>query len=783
MEEKIVPIVPIREGVVFPHIEAVLTFGRSRSIAAAEAAFKSDHQVIFASQKDPIKNDPEEKSLYGVGTLGTVERILRSDSELNAWVKGIARVKILSIEATEPFLIGRVEILTEVEEETDEVRALMNNLTKKFREAVGLGKSVDVMSVMRLLGENSPSELVDQVAFVLELKTAEKQKLLETLSIRERVLMTTEFLLREMKVLELERKIISKSQKHFDQNMRESVLRERKRIIEQELGEVGDAESEAEGLAKKIKKTLMPKEIKKKAQQELKRLKLMSPNNPETGYVRTYLEWLVEMPWSISTPNNILLNSAVKILNEDHYGLEKVKERIIEYLAVMRLKKKKKQTANNEGPTILCFIGPPGVGKTSIGRSIARALGRKFVRISLGGIRDEAEIRGHRRTYVGALPGRIIQGIKTAGSNNPVFMLDEIDKVGADFRGDPSSALLEALDSEQNKEFSDHYLDVPFDLSKVMFITTGNLLETIPAALRDRMEIIRFSGYTEEEKYFIAKKYLWSKQLRVNGLENVRLTISREALLGVIRYYTREAGVRELERNLATLTRKVARKVAEGKKTKDRIERKDLTRFLGPRKFLSTLAEKKDEVGMATGLAYTEAGGDILFIETVLMPGSGNLLLTGKLGEVMKESGKAAVSFVRSHWRELGLKPDFYKKIDIHVHVPEGAVPKDGPSAGIGLATSLVSALTKRKVRRDLGMTGEVTLRGKVLEIGGVKEKIIAAHRAGLTKLVLPKDNRKDLVEVPEKVKKEMKFYFVEGLKEVLDLALLPVKEGRNGRY
>jgi ATP-dependent Lon protease len=422
------------------------------------------------------------------------------------------------------------------------------------------------------------------------------------------------------------------------------------------------------------------------------------------------------------------------------------------------------------------------VGKTSIGRSIAKALSRKFVRISLGGIRDEAEIRGHRRTYVGALPGRIIQGIKTAGSNNPVFMLDEIDKVGNDFRGDPSSALLEALDPEQNKEFSDHYLDVPFDLSRVMFITTGNLLETVPSALRDRMEVIHFSGYTEEEKYFIAKKYLWSKQLRLNGLEANQLTIDRQALLGVIRFYTREAGVRELERNLATLIRKIARRVAENKKVKHRIESRDLARFLGPKKFLSTLAEKQDEVGMATGLAYTEAGGDILFIEAVLMPGNGNLLLTGKLGEVMKESGKAAVSYVRSHWQELGLKPDFYKKMDIHIHVPEGAVPKDGPSAGVSLATSLVSALTGRRVRRDLGMTGELTLRGKVLEIGGVKEKVIAAHRAGLTKLILPRDNKKDLVEVPKKVKKEIEFYLVGDLKEVLDLALLSDKEKRSGR-
>jgi len=783
-KERILPVVPLREGVLFPHVETILSFGRPSSIAAVEAAFRSDRLVCFLTQKGQEIEGTNEIKLYQIGTLGKIERLLRTENELNAWVKGIGRVQLESLEATTPFMVGKFIELPEISEVSDETTALANNLVKNFQEAVSLGKVVDVMMVMKLLGENTPTEIADQISYILDIETAEKQNLLETLSVKERLLKATDYLAHELKVLELERMIDSKTRRKFDRSMKESILRERKRVIEEELGEVAEEEDEIKELKQKIKKVKMPLEVEKKAEKELKRLSNMNPNHPEFSYIRTYLDWLTEMPWSVSTPNQVSISQAAKILNEDHWGLEKVKERVIEYLAVMKLREKKKKEMKKEkskegGPTILCFVGPPGVGKTSIGKSIARALGRKFFRVSLGGIRDEAEIRGHRRTYVGALPGRIIQGIRNAGTNNPVFMLDEIDKIGADFRGDPSAALLEALDPEQNHEFSDHYLEVPFDLSRVMFITTANILDTIPPALRDRMEVIPFPGYTEVEKFHIAQKYLWNKQLVSNGLKENEIKIADEAIYEIIRRYTREAGVRELERCLATICRKLAKKVAESKKISKIIKRTDISKYLGPRKYTETLAEKKDEIGIATGLAYTEAGGDILFTEVALMPGKGNLLLTGKLGEVMKESGKAALSYVRSRWEQLGLKRDFYKNLDIHIHVPEGAVPKDGPSAGVAITVALVSALTKTPTRMDTGMTGEITLRGRVLEIGGVKEKVIAAHRAGLKRVILPKDNKKDLVDVPASVKKDIEFLFVSHLDDVLKLALKR-KNGRN---
>ncbi|MGB9706945.1 MAG: endopeptidase La [Microgenomates group bacterium] len=777
-KERVLPIVPLREGVIFPHIETILNFGRPISVAAVEAAFNSDRLACFLSQKDSKVDEPTKDDLYQIGTLGRIERLLRTESELYAWVKGISRVRFESLEAVKPFMVGRVVEIPEISESSDEITALTNNLIKNFQEAINLGKAVDVMMVMRLLGENTPPEVADQISYILDLKTADKQALLETFSLKERLIKATEYLAHELKVLELERAIDSKTRKKFDKLMRENILRERKRVIEEELGEVTEEEDEIKELKQKIQKAKMPPEVEKKAQKELKRLSGMNPNHPEFAYIRTYLDWLTEMPWSVSTPNKVSIAKAAKILDEDHWGLEKVKERVVEYLAVMKLREKQK---NKEGgPTILCFVGPPGVGKTSIGKSIARALGRKFVRISLGGIRDEAEIRGHRRTYVGAMPGRIIQGIRNAGTNNPVFMLDEIDKVGTDFRGDPSAALLEALDPEQNHEFSDHYLEVPFDLSRVMFITTANILDTIPPALRDRMETIHFPGYTELEKFHIAKKYLWNKQLVFNGLKKDEIKIADGAIYEIIRRYTREAGVRELERCLATICRKLARKVAEKKKIPKIVEKSDIHKYLGPRKYTETLAEKKDGMGIATGLAYTEAGGDILFIEVALMPGRGNLLLTGKLGEVMKESGKAALSYVRSRWEQLGLKKDFYKNLDIHIHIPEGAIPKDGPSAGVAITVALVSALTKTPTRMDTGMTGEITLRGRVLEIGGVKEKVIAAHRAGLKRVILPKENKKDLVDVPGSVKKDIKFIFVSHMDEVLKLALRSKDNGRD---
>jgi ATP-dependent Lon protease len=788
--EKTIPLVAIREGVIFPHTEVVLTFGRPKSLAAIEAASRSGRLICLFTQKNPNLNDPKKNELYSVGTLATVERVLRTNGELHALVRGIARIRLESIESEEPYLVGKVSEVSEIIEDSDEIRVLCKHLTASFKKAVDRGKQVDFMIFMKLMGGLDAAELADQIAYTLDIKTAEKQEILEMAEVRKRLVKIATYLSQEIKILELERSITSKTQRRFDKSVREAMLRERKKTIEKELGEE-EEEDEIKELKAKIKKAKMPKEAEEKALKELKRLAKMTPQHPEVGYIRTYLDWLIEMPWSVSTPNKTTIAKAAKILDEDHYGLSKIKERVVEYLAVMKLKEESqsKQAAKNQsasggrgelgGPTILCFIGPPGVGKTSIGKSIARSLGRKFVRMSLGGIRDEAEIRGHRRTYVGAMPGRIIQGIKNAGSNNPVFMLDEIDKVGADFRGDPSAALLEALDPEQNYEFSDHYLEVPFDLSKVMFITTGNILDTIPPALRDRMETIRFPGYTEDEKFNIAKRFLWAKQLRFNGLGLKTVKLADPALYHVIRRYTREAGVRELERNLATICRKLARKIADHKpgrqgqgKLEKTIVKSDIHKFLGPARFTETLAEKKDEIGMATALAYTQAGGDILFIEVALMPGRGKLLLTGKLGEVMKESGKAALSYVRSRWQELGLRKGFYKNLDIHIHVPEGAVPKDGPSAGAAIALALVSALTKRPVDRTVGMTGEITLRGRVLEIGGVKEKIIAAHRAGLATVILPKDNKKDLEDVPAKIKKDMKLVFASHMDEVLNYAL-----------
>ncbi|MFC1727257.1 endopeptidase La [Patescibacteria group bacterium] len=780
-KDEVLPLVAIREGVVFPSTETLLTFGRPKSVAAVEAVYKSGQLMAFFSQKNHKDTDPGQDGLYRIGSLGKVERILPMEKGIYGWVKGVSRVKLDKIEATKPFLVGKVTRIPEIIEEGDSVKALAKHVIEKFQKSVNLGKAVDVMMMMRLMGESSPSEVADQVAYVLELKTSEKQKLLETLSVEKRLEKVAEYITHEIGILKIERKIDSRTQKKFDRSMREAVLRERKKTIEEELGE--EESSEIKELHEKIVKAKLSKEAAKKAKKELKRLAHLNPNHPEYGYIRTYLDWLTEIPWSVSTPNKTSISQAAKTLNKDHHGLKKAKERVVEYLAVMKLKerakkakvlksRKRKIPKEVGGPTILCFIGPPGVGKTSIGRSIARALGRKFVRMSVGGIRDEAEIRGHRRTYVGAMPGRIIQGIKNSGSNNPVFMLDEIDKVGSDFRGDPSAALLEALDPEQNYEFSDHYLEVPFNLSKVMFITTGNILDTIPPALRDRMEIIRFPGYTGDEKFMIAKNFLWNKQLRANGLVDKSVKLVNPAIHHIIRRYTREAGVRELERNLATVCRKLARKKAEKKKMKKTVNRVDVAEFLGPAKFTETLAEKIDEVGISTGLAYTQSGGDILFIEVALMPGKGKLLLTGKLGEVMKESGAAALSYVRSRWQELGLAQDFYKKLDVHVHVPEGAVPKDGPSAGVAMATALVSALTEVPTRREVGMTGEITLRGRVLEIGGVKEKVIAGHRAGLKTIILPKNNKKDLEDVPGKVKKDIKFVFVEHMDEVLGLAL-----------
>jgi len=765
-----IPVIPIRDGIVFPHTESILTFGRPKSLAALENAFKGEKVVCFVLQRNPRENNPELSDLYEVGTIANIERMIRSDGEVNALVKGISRARIVKYNHPSEFLEALVDEVNETVEESPEITALMNHLTSLFKKSLSLGKQADFLVFMNIMSDITPAELADQIASTLDMKGSERQDILETFDTKKRLEKVTEYLSREVKVLELERRITNRTQEKFEKSTKDAILRERLKTIEKELGESDEA-GEIKELLAKIKKAKMPEDVEDKSKKELKKLQQLTPYNPETGYIRNYLETLVALPWSEKSENNVKLKDAEKILDEGHYGLNKVKERVVEYLAVHKLSGKMK------GP-ILCFNGPPGVGKTSIGKSIANALGREFVKVSLGGIRDEAEIRGHRRTYVGAMPGRIIQGIKDAKTNNPVFMLDEIDKVGTDFRGDPSSALLEALDPEQNNAFSDHYLEVPFDLSDVMFITTSNLLHTIPPALRDRLEVINFAGYTGDEKFHIAKQFLLKKQLEANGLKASNVEITDKALDHIISRYTREAGVRGLERELAKVFRKIARNVAEGKKKKVIITERNVRKYLGPERFSSTLAEKKNEVGMSTGLAWTEAGGDILFIEVAPMPGKGQLVLTGQLGDVMKESCQAAMTYIRARAAKFGLDENFYKNIDVHVHVPEGAVPKDGPSAGSAITTAIVSALTKIPVNRMVGMTGEVTLRGRVLEIGGVKEKVIAAHRAGIRTLVLPKDNRKDLEDVPKEVLKDLRFVFASHMDEALKTALTKPIEG-----
>ncbi len=773
--EHILPVIPLLNGVVFPSTETILGFGREKSKRALENAYDATRrQVIIVLQKSSVVADPKPDTLESIAVLCEIDRLLPFDQEINALVKGIKRVKILEYIALEPFLSARVVELNETIENDSETMALTNSVIGEFKKLVS-GKQVDFLNFMNLMASNAPERIADQVASTLNLKTKYKQELLETLNVKERLRKVIAYLTEEVKIMEIEKNISVKVQEKFDKNYKENVLREKLKSIEAELGEETETK-EIKELKEKIKKVAMPKDIEEKALKELKKLQQMSQFNPEAGYVRNYIDWLIELPWNVETPNHKEIQKAEEILEQDHFGLKKAKDRILEYLSIMKLKEEKERNNNKtktKSSTILCFIGPPGVGKTSLGKSIARALGRKFVKMSLGGIRDEAEIRGHRKTYVGALPGRIIQGMKTAGTKNPVFMLDEIDKIGNDFRGDPSSALLEALDPEQNYQFSDHYLEVPFDLSNVLFIATGNMFETIPPALLDRLEIIRFSGYIDEEKFEIARQYLVLKQIEASGLTPENIEFKNSALKAVIRKYTREAGVRNLEREIAKACRKVARMITSGDAKKNIITENNLHNYLGVRRFIDTIAEKKDEVGVSTGLAYTEAGGDILFIEVALMPGKGNLTLTGQLGDVMKESAQAAFSYVRSRYKELGLEPNFYQKIDIHIHVPEGAVPKDGPSAGIAIATALASAFVKKPINRYVGMTGEITLRGSVMEIGGLKEKLVAAHRSGLKEIILPKNNKKDLEEdVPKYVLRDLKFHFVEKMDQVLPIAI-----------
>ncbi|HLA04311.1 MAG TPA: endopeptidase La [Patescibacteria group bacterium] len=772
------PIVPLRDTVVFPSSMIPITVGRPKVKLGLDSAWASDRLAVFVSQKNPRIENPAPNDIYSVGTVGLIRRLWKVDNEYNLAVEGLMRVYLKEFSQIEPYLAVKVEEIPEISQKTEETEALFRNILAKIKKYGELGGVLTLESSIHIFSTDDPNQLVNIITASIDLKTQDKQQILEMVDTKTRLARLSELLTREIRILEISSKIDTDTQERVGKVTKEAILREKMKSIEKELGE-DDEGREIFEFKKKIKAAQMPEDVRQKAERELGRLAKMSSYNPESSYIRTYLEWLVDVPWVVKEKSNSDVEYAAKVLDEDHYGLPKVKERILEYLAVHKLVGKIK------GP-ILCFVGPPGVGKTSIGKSIARALNRKFIRVSLGGIHDEAEIRGHRRTYVGALPGRIIQGIKNAGSKNPVFMLDEIDKVGVDFRGDPSSALLEALDPEQNNSFSDHYLEVAYDLSDVMFITTANVLDTIPPALRDRLEVIGFPGYTEEEKFHIAKRFLIPKQLEAHGLDRQKAEVTDSTLKEVVAKYTREAGVRELERAIASMFRKVAKKIATGKKSKKiKISPKQLHAYLGPYKYSKTIAETKDEIGMSTGLSVTAAGGEILFVEVTLMPGKGQLILTGQLGDVMKESAQAALSYVKSRIKILNVPEKFFGKTDVHIHVPEGAVPKEGPSAGIAITTALVSAITKIPVRREVGMTGEVTLRGRVLEIGGVKEKSLAAHRAGLTTIILPKSNAKDLEEIPKNVKRDLQFILAEHMDEVLKVALtkpLPKEEKEHSK-
>lgn len=769
--KKELPLIVLKDVVIFPHIAINLIIQRPQSLKALDFAMHHDRLAVFVTQKkEEDKKIKIPEDIYIVGVISKIKEVIKqSDGSVRILIEGLMRVKIAEFAQTEPFVKVKVEPLLEPKfVKTERVEALMYSIINQFKECVNLGATVPFDTLFIILNTRSINDawsLADLITLNLDFKVEEKQKILEATSLEDKLQKVGEALSRQIKVLKMAQKIQVETGKELGKMEREVFLREQLKAIEKELGVVG-GRTEVEELKDKIVKAGMPREAKEQALKELGRLEKMPSFSPEISYIRTYLDWLISLPWSKKSKSKVDIKKAKKILDDDHYGLDKAKERILEYLAVQKLVGKIK------GP-ILCFVGPPGTGKTSIGKSIARALGRKFFRMSLGGIRDEAEIRGHRRTYVGALPGRIIQGINTAGTKNPVFMLDEIDKVGADFRGDPSAALLEALDPEQNSAFSDHYLEVPFDLSDVMFITTANILDTIPPALRDRMEVIEFPGYIEEEKFHIAEKFLIPKQLKNNGLSEKKLIITEPASRTIIREYTREAGVRELERNIAAICRKVARRVAEdGDKKVYKVGISDLHQFLGPAKYHLVMAEKKDEVGVTTGLAWTQVGGEILLIEATKMPGKGRLILTGHLGKVMQESAQAAFSYARSRAKQLRIREAFYKNSDLHVHVPAGAIPKDGPSAGIAMATAIVSILTGKPVKKDVGMTGEITLRGRVLEIGGVKEKVLAAHRAKLKTVILPTDNEKDLEDIPKDVCKDLKFVFVEHMDDVLKVAL-----------
>jgi len=760
------PVLPVRHTVLFPLAILPLNIGRPKSIALLNAVMAGDRTIAVVAQRDGQLEEPGATDLYDVGSAGTVLRMVRvAEDRLSVLIQGVARVRIKAVVSDEPYLTVRVESLAETVAEDVETEALVKTVVSQFERVVSLMPNVPDEAAAAARNQQGPGRVADFIASLLDLPAEDKQKLLETLDVKQRLTHLTEVLARELQVLEVGQQIQETVRESIDQHQKEFLLRQQMDAIRKELGETDDTQREIEELKAKIEKAQMPPEVRKEADRELSRLQRIPPQAAEYTVSRTYLEWLCDMPWAIATEDDLDPKRARGVLNEDHYGLEKIKERILEYLVVRRFKK-------DARTPILCFVGPPGTGKTSLGKSIARALGRKFVRQSLGGVRDEAEIRGHRRTYIGALPGNIIRGIRRAGSRNPLFMLDEIDKLGADFRGDPASALLEVLDPEQNVAFMDHYLDVPVDLSQVLFITTANYLDPVPPALRDRMEVIELSGYTDSEKLQIARRHLIPKAIRENGLESLEISFADEALHKLMREYTREAGLRNLEREIANLLRKTAMAFAEGKEPPTAIGPERVRELLGPERYEREGVSRLDAPGAALGLAWTPTGGEVLTVEATVMPGSKQLLLTGHLGDVMKESAQAALSYVRSHADELGIEPAFFEKSDVHVHLPAGAIPKDGPSAGIALCTAMVSLLTRRKARSGIAMTGEITLRGKVLKIGGVKEKVLGAHRAGIQTVILPRENQNDLEEVPVEIRSHMIFAPVERIEQVLQLAL-----------
>ncbi|TNE44197.1 MAG: endopeptidase La [Deltaproteobacteria bacterium] len=761
-----IPILPLRNTVIYPGVVVPLTIGRPSSLRLIEDALAADKIIGIVGQRDPDNDSPEGNDLFTMGTVAQISRVLRpneSTSNVIAHVQGIQRMRVNRFTQKRPYLKAHVQLIDERYEDSPELRTLFNSLRASALQIVELSNHIpqEVSQVIQQI--ESPGYLADLIAAYLNISMVEKEEILECLDLSRRVQKVLTYVRKELQMLELNQRIQDQVKDELDKNQREYYLRKQLKAIRKELGEEEEDVDELEELRDKLQDAQMPPDIEKEALKELNRLSRIPPQSAEYTVARTYLDWLIELPWSLTTEDNLDIARARQILNEDHYGLNKVKKRILEYLAVRKLK------ADMKGP-ILCFVGPPGVGKTSLGRSIARAMGREFVRIALGGVKDEAEIRGHRRTYVGALPGRIIKSLKKAKSNNPVFVLDEVDKLSNDMRGDPASALLEVLDPEQNDSFSDHYLEVPFDLSKVMFIATANLLDPIPAALRDRMEVIEIAGYTEEDKRHIARQYLIDRQHREHGLPPEQITFTDDALRALCRDYTREAGVRNLEREIASICRAIAMQVAEDKTDPRHVDQPDLSDFLGPAKYFSDFTDRVQSPGVATGLAWTPSGGELLFIEATKMKGKGQLLLTGKLGDVMKESAQATLSYLRTHATSLGIPVDFLSDHDIHIHVPSGAIPKDGPSAGVALFTALLSLLTGRRVRPNIAMTGEITLRGVILPVGGIKEKVLAAHRAKLEEVLLPAKNQKDLVEIPDEVRKTLKIRQVSHLNDLLDV-------------